>query len=168
MRNELELVLGRARAHELQTLLRSERIMDRPRTAVQGNSTTVRQLAELGLMGSGGVGLGGYGLYNQDPTQITLGTLMTGLAAGGRHVDQRVMRNVADILTSQDPSRLVRDRITRQVVQQQPIGPATAQALNAVRGTNQAADTRSAITRWLLDRGVIGTSPAVTGNLSGR
>ena len=59
-REKLEVALGRQRAAELEAGLRVEGIMDLARGAVQGNSTTARQLAELGLAGgaygfSGGV-----------------------------------------------------------------------------------------------------------------
>ncbi|MCK1465776.1 hypothetical protein IVB34_47710 [Bradyrhizobium sp. 2] len=55
-REKLNVALGPQRAAELEAGLRVEGIMDLARNAVQGNSTTARQLAELGLAG------GAYGL----------------------------------------------------------------------------------------------------------
>jgi hypothetical protein len=58
-REEMNVALGRERAGEVEARLRIEGIMDLARPAVQGNSTTARQLVELGLAG----GVGGYEGY---------------------------------------------------------------------------------------------------------
>lgn len=106
-REKLQIALGRQRAAELEAGLRIEGIMDLARGAVQGNSTTARQLTELGLAGGAG-SLGAYGAYNADPTQLTFAALSGALLAGRRHVDQRVAAEVARMLTSQDPAVLQR------------------------------------------------------------
>jgi hypothetical protein len=59
---------ARARG-EVEARLRVEGIMDLARPAVQGNSTTARQLVELGLAG----GVGGYEGYQGDPQAIDEG-----------------------------------------------------------------------------------------------
>lgn len=106
-RERLYMVLGRQRATELEAGLRVEGIMDLARGAVQGNSTTARQLAELGFAGGAG-GLGVFGTYNLDPTQITSAAMAAALLAGRRNIDQRVARRVAEMLTSRDPAVLAR------------------------------------------------------------
>lgn len=103
-REKLEIALGPQRARELEARLRVEGIMDLARGAVQGNSTTARQIAELGLAG----GVGGYGILHQDPTTMTVGAVMAALSAGRRGVDTRVARQVATMLTSQDPAMITR------------------------------------------------------------
>ncbi len=106
-RDKIRLALGPQRAAELEAGLRIEGIMDFARGAVQGNSTTARQLAELGLAG-GGLSLGSVGTYQQDPTQMTIGAVLGALAYGGRRIDQRVAQQVAQMLVSNDPAILAR------------------------------------------------------------
>lgn len=106
-REELHIALGPQRANEIEAGLRIEGIMDLARGAVQGNSTTARQLAELGLAGGAG-SMGGLGIYHQDPTQMTIGAVAGALMAGRRFVDTRVATRVAQLLTSQDRQQLIR------------------------------------------------------------
>lgn len=104
---KLNIALGPQRAAELEANLRVEGVMDLARGAVQGNSTTARQLAELGL--AGGVGsVGAYGAYNTDPTQMAYAAMAGALLAGRRNIDQRVARRVAEMLVSNDPAVLQR------------------------------------------------------------
>jgi hypothetical protein len=110
-REKLNVALGPAKANELETKLRVEGIMDLARGAVQGNSTTARQLAELGFAG-GATGLTGvYGVYNQDPQAMTIAAVSAALLAGRRGIDNRVAAHVAKMLISDDP------RILRQGLQ---------------------------------------------------
>lgn len=106
-REKLEIALGRQRAAELEAGLRVEGIMDMARTAIQGNSTTARQLAELGLAGGAG-SIGAYGTYNLDPAQMTTAAVMGALLAGRRNIDHRVAQRVATLLTSNDPGAVTR------------------------------------------------------------
>jgi inorganic pyrophosphatase-like protein len=104
-----QLALGPARARQLEALLRAERVVDRPRTAIQGNSTTARQLMEMGL--AGGATAGAEGLLEQDfnPTHILTGALLwRGARQGAQLIDQRVARRVGEMLTSNDPTILAR------------------------------------------------------------
>lgn len=104
---ELRIALGPERARELEARLRVEGVMDLARKAVQGNSWTARRLFDLGLGGSG-ISLVGSGGYNSDPKEMTVGAVMMALAAGKHRVDQNVMRKVAELLVSDDPTKLVR------------------------------------------------------------
>lgn len=106
-REKLNITLGPARATELEARLRIEGVMEMARHAISGNSTTARQLAELGLAGAG-TGVGGLGMIQQDPTTITIGVLTAALAGGGRAINQNVARHVAEMLASHDPTVLAR------------------------------------------------------------
>src|SRR5262249_32120694 len=93
-------------AQELETMLRIEGIMDLARPAVQGNSTTARQLTELGLAG-GAYTLGSGGnVLNPDPAALMSAALMYGATRGRHVIDTRVAHQVAQLLTSNDPRRL--------------------------------------------------------------
>lgn len=106
-RERLSIALGPQRASELEAMLRVEGIMDLARPAVQGNSTTARQLAELGL--AGGVNLyEGGGSFTADPAALTKAMLVYGAARGHRVVDERVAQQVARLLTSNNPADLAR------------------------------------------------------------
>lgn len=109
-REKIEIALGPQRAAELETFLRVETAMDAARGAVQGNSTTARQLIEAGL--AGGVG---YGTATGDwnPQSVFTAAFVGGLARGAasranQSIDQRVARRVADMLVSPDPQVLQR------------------------------------------------------------
>lgn len=104
-RERLEIALGPRGARQLQALMRVESIMDRARGAIQGNSTTARQLTELGLAG----GVGGFTTGGGDFTSVSgiAGVLGGVLAArAGRRslnrIEQNVARRVAEMLTSGD------------------------------------------------------------------
>jgi len=105
-REKLNIALGPQKAAELEAKLRVEGILDLARNAVQGNSSTARQLYNLGLAGGGT--LGSYGTINQDPQTMTIGAVAAALAYGGKRVDQNVARKVAELLVSQDPELLKR------------------------------------------------------------
>lgn len=103
-RERLDIALGPQRSAELQAMLHVENVMDMARGAVQGNSTTARQLAELGLAGGAGTLLGGGNPL--DPASIINATLAYGALKGRTAIDTRVARQVAQMLTSRDPQVL--------------------------------------------------------------
>ena len=103
-RAELVVALGPQRAKEVEARLRIEGIMDLARPAVQGNSTTARQLVELGLAG----GVGGYESYQGDPQALVKAALVYGAARGKRVIDERVAKEVAKLLVSSDVRQLQR------------------------------------------------------------
>lgn len=106
-RERLNIALGPQRASELEATLRVEGVMEMARGAVQGNSTTARQLVELGLAG-GAAGTGGVGAYNMDPRQMTYAAIAGAFLAGKHHIDTRLAQRVAEMLTSNDPQILQR------------------------------------------------------------
>lgn len=103
-REEMNVALGRDRAAQVEARLRVEGIMDLARPALQGNSTTARQLVELGLAG----GVGGYEGYQGDPQALVKAALVYGAARGHRVIDERVARQVARLLASDNVGQLQR------------------------------------------------------------
>lgn len=106
-REKIRAALGQQGYAEFETFTRMETLMDRLRGAVTGNSTTARQIAELGL------GLGaGYYSGGDLSSALTGAALVRGLQIAGGHAakqaNQRVMTRIADILLSDDPQALVR------------------------------------------------------------
>jgi hypothetical protein len=106
-RRQLELVLGADKAKELESVLRVEGIMDLARNAVQGNSTTARQLAELGLAGGTyGISTGG-NVLSPSPSALLNAAIVYGAARGKGAINERLSRRVAEMLSSNDPRILL-------------------------------------------------------------
>jgi len=107
-REKLHIAIGQQRAAELEAGLRVEGIMDLARNAVQGNSTTARQLAELGLAG-GAYGFSGGGINPfTDPVAVVNAALVYGAARGRNAINERLSRRVAEMLVSNDPRTITR------------------------------------------------------------
>lgn len=107
-REKLNVAIGRQRAEELEAGLRVEGIMDLARNAVQGNSTTARQLAELGLAG-GAYGFSGGGINPfTDPGAVVNAALVYGAARSRNVINERLSRRVAEMLVSNDPQTILR------------------------------------------------------------
>lgn len=107
-REKLNIALGPQRATELEAGMRAEGIMDLARRAVQGNSTTARQLTELGLAG-GTYGIGtGFDIMNPNPSALMSAALVYGAARGRTRINENLSRHVAEMLTSNDPQVLLR------------------------------------------------------------
>src|SRR6185295_267206 len=107
-REKLNVAIGRPRAQELEAGLRVEGIMDLARNAVQGNSTTARRLAELGLAGGVGFGANGFDTGNVRPSALMTAALVYGAAKGRNRINENVSRHVAELLTSNNPQNLAR------------------------------------------------------------
>jgi hypothetical protein len=107
-REKLTIALGPQRATELEAGLRAEGIMDFARGAVQGNSTTARQLTELGLAG-GTYGIGtGFDIMNPNPSALMSAALVYGAARGRTRINENLARHVAELLVSNDPRHVIR------------------------------------------------------------
>lgn len=78
-----------------------ERGMDRVRNAL-GNSTTARQLFEMGFIG-GTPALGSVAAYANDPNAAGLAIASGLIGYGSRRANQRVAMLVAEKLMSKDP-----------------------------------------------------------------
>jgi hypothetical protein len=167
-REKMELVLGSADSKKLEGFLRMEGIMDLARNAL-GNSTTARQLAEMGLAGGAYNAATGTTPWSDPVGFFTSALLFGGARAGMARVDQNVARQVAELLVTDDPKRLaqaiktvqkpwvldalrafdeyVGPRMARNAAAQQatqPETPATAQpqrfaALDALAGPDEDA-----------------------------
>jgi hypothetical protein len=101
----MEIALGRQRANELYVFTHVENVMDAARNAVQGNSTTARQLVELGLAG----GFSGMETGNNpftDPEAFMHSALVYGALRGHAKINENVARQVAKLLTSNDLSKV--------------------------------------------------------------
>lgn len=101
-RERINIALGSKQAKELEAFIKGEEMMDRLRVAVQGNSTTARQLAELGLAGGAATIAGGGNPF--DMKALATGALVYGLRRGSAKIDSRVARRVGEMLASDDPT----------------------------------------------------------------
>lgn len=96
------MALGPERSAALEARMRLENIMDRLRPAVQGGSTTARQIMEYGLAGAAaGTAFGGVPYSPEALAGIAL-------RAGKGQADARVAKEVAKLLTSKDPDVLAK------------------------------------------------------------
>lgn len=89
-----ELVFGVAKARQLEAYVRVEALADALRNSL-GNSTTARQLVELGIGGGAGFALSG-----DWQGALTGAALAKGTRYAGEKIDARVMENVAKLLSS--------------------------------------------------------------------
>jgi len=100
-REMIELVFGEAKAKQLEAYIRVEDLADKLRGAL-GNSTTARQLMELGI------GAGAGTLLSGGDWKGAIGG--AALVRGGRWITQRadakVMQEIGKLLTSSDPADL--------------------------------------------------------------
>lgn len=134
-RQKLDIALGPQRARELEAFLYIEQLMDLPRAAM-GNSTTARQLVELGLAGGSGMLASGGNL--SDPTTWIVGALTRyGITHGRQVIDQRMARRVAEMLVSQDPQIIQRG--VRQAAHHTPTLAALRRAMTAIAEGSRAA-----------------------------
>lgn len=129
-----ELVFGKAKAQQLEAFVRVEALADMLRGAM-GNSTTARQLMELGIGGGAGFALSG------DWTgALTGAALAKGARYLGEKVDSRVMQEVAKLLTSDNPQAL------QKAVFNASQRPAWMDAIKALGTTVQGAIMTSPMT----------------------
>lgn len=97
-----ELVFGVGKARQLEAFVRVEALADQLRGAM-GNSTTARQLMELGIGGGAGFALSG-----DWQGALTGAALAKGARYAGQKVDAKVMEEVAKLLTTDNPQALQR------------------------------------------------------------
>lgn len=100
-REKVAIALGGDKAKEFEIRLRLEDIMTKTRRAIQGNSTTARQLVEAGIAGGASTTAitGDYSAGN-----FALGAALGGVARQGvAKVDARVAARVGEMLASNDP-----------------------------------------------------------------
>jgi hypothetical protein len=102
-REKVRMAMGLKNSAKLEAYLNVETAMEAVRKAVQGNSTTARQLAELGM--AGGIGGGINYIHGGSLTSgAAVGAIMAGLARHGAiKIDARVAQKVGEMLASSDP-----------------------------------------------------------------
>ena len=98
-REKMLLAFGQERAREIEAFVRVEHSMDKLRGAL-GNSTTARQLIESGALGLGA------GYYSGDWKTGVMAAAAGGFAA--RRIEANVMKEVAKMLTSDDPQMIAK------------------------------------------------------------
>jgi hypothetical protein len=108
-KQRIEMALGPDRARQLEVYLRAETLADRLRGAM-GNSTTARQLTELGLAGAGTLAVGHGAMEGEWDTKHALTAALLFGAAYGKHraqiLDNSVARRIGEMLASNDPAVL--------------------------------------------------------------
>jgi hypothetical protein len=144
----MTIALGAPMTGRLAQQRADETIMQRALQAVTGNSTTARQLQQMGIAGGGGALAGGVGLgYLTADEVFGIGHRLQGIAGGagvgaaiplvanmimrrthqpGVNVDIQVANQIARMLMSRDPGQLAR---LAQIANTQP---ALAQALRSI------------------------------------
>lgn len=101
MREMIELIYGKGNARELEAYIRVEDLVDKLRGAM-GNSTTARQLMEMGI----GAGTGAFVTGGDWKGALTGAGIARGARYLGGKLDDRVMQEVAKLLLSNNPSDL--------------------------------------------------------------
>jgi len=106
-RERINMALGKERADKLEVYLRAESLADRLRTAL-GNSTTARQLAEMGLA-TAGAGVIGHGLSTDevDKGHLIGAALLLGSAYGKHRAqvfEKSLATRIGTMLASDDPA----------------------------------------------------------------
>lgn len=133
-RDSMELVFGPQKMKEIESYVRVEDLVDRLRGAM-GNSTTARQLVELGMGGGAGY------VYTGDWKGALTGAMLAkGTRMVGQRADAKVMEQVAKLLTSDNPQAL------KIAVQQAARNPAYMQAIESMSNA-MAAPVRGLATQ---------------------
>ncbi len=120
-RARFELALGPQGSREMEATMRVEAELDKARQVVQGNSKTARYLTEIAKTAAPGAAGLGVGLYSTggnfaDPKTYIYALMVAGASRGRNYISSRVqekvMREVADMLASGDP-KAFKDAIQR-------------------------------------------------------
>lgn len=101
-REQVEIALGKEGAAKLESALHVEQTMNLLRNALGGNSTTARQLADMGLSGAAGAALAA----TQSGDWKTLVGAGVGGAALRRQADARTAKRVMEILMQDNPKAI--------------------------------------------------------------
>ena len=153
-RQKIALAMGPQRAGELEAELRAEEIVDRLRQAL-GNSTTARQLAEMGMAGGAVATFEGLKEHSFNPAHI-IAVAFTVAAArhGAKVIDEKVARRVGEMLASKDPAILAKGL---KIVASRPV------LMNALR---RASDiTTRQLVNYLRPSGVAAATAALDDEL---
>ncbi|MGN7960528.1 hypothetical protein [Brucella sp. 22210] len=109
-RDSMALVFGPEKMKQIEAYVRVEDLADKLRGAM-GNSTTARQLVELGLGAGGGAGVGylfggGDGAWKGATLGAGASIAKNAIGAASRSADTKTMIQVAKLLTSRDKNAI--------------------------------------------------------------
>jgi hypothetical protein len=126
-RERMDIVLGKPGARRLEAFVEVENLMNVTKRAVDGNSTTARQLIEAGLAGGALPAAGGGIGYMKDGygTAAAGALIGMGMRRGYNLVDAKVAMRVGQMLASQDP------QVVRKAVNMISRNPRLLKALRA-------------------------------------
>jgi len=124
-REKMVMAFGKTKATEMEAFVRVEDAMMALKAAM-GNSTTARQLVELGLVSGGNAGAGAWGVATGDYRALAVTGALTGYRYGKGKIDQRVVQKIAEILLSDDAKAMDR------VVNNAKLSSSYMQALRAL------------------------------------
>ncbi|GAA4121531.1 hypothetical protein ACFFTN_21020 [Aminobacter aganoensis] len=102
-RESMEVVFGPQKMRQIEAYVRVEDLADRLRGAM-GNSTTARQLVELGIGAGSGFAISG----GDWKGALTGAAAAKGVRHVGQRIDDRIMQQIATLLMSSDPTALSR------------------------------------------------------------
>jgi hypothetical protein len=116
-KQRIKMALGSDRARQLEALLRAESVVDRLRKSL-GNSTTARQLKEMGMAGGPAATTLAMAETMGGPTTLAIRIAGALIHKASEKVDEGVAKRVGELLVSQNPRDLVRgiEIITRTPV----------------------------------------------------
>lgn len=129
-RERVGIALGPRQAAELEAVLQTERAMMRLQAAVGGNSSTARQITEIGLAGAGGGIFGGF--QGGDPMTGATTGILAGIAArqaikrGNIKINEGLAKKIGEMLASDDPKQL------QQVMKMAVKSPAVVRLLDGI------------------------------------
>lgn len=106
-RQRIEMVVGQQNYARVEVFLRAEGIMDQLRKAVQGNSTTARQIADMAAI-PGIIGAGTYAGSGDMKDASLAAAVAAGFKHGSAKINTNVMRLVGDMLASDNPAIIAR------------------------------------------------------------
>lgn len=102
-KEKIEMALGAPRSRQIEALLRVEALAHEAHRAVTGNSSTARQIAEMGLAGGAMGAFEGIKEHDFNLAHIVAAGLTIGaLHHGAKVIDERVARRVGEMLASND------------------------------------------------------------------
>ena len=113
-RRRVEMAIGPKKAKEFEAFMHVETTMEDLRRAL-GNSTTARQLVEIGLAGGIGGGVG-FMAGGGDYTHAAIGAIAN---LGRRRIDARVAQRVGEMLVSNDPAQM--QKLARMAATKKPV-----------------------------------------------
>ncbi|HEV2555247.1 MAG TPA: hypothetical protein VGV17_15945 [Bosea sp. (in: a-proteobacteria)] len=120
-RERVSIALGARQAASLEAAIATETAMLRLQTAIGGNSSTARQIAEMALAGAPATALGSVTGYYQGggPGAVAGAVAANALRRGRLKLDGGLAKKIAEMLASDDPAQL--KRVAQMAVKSRPV-----------------------------------------------